>query len=1300
MIKFIQSKFGGTDKAQAHGTSRPTTHRRTPPTGAATVGVLNINGAGRKSRQLSRYLNNKIKKATRRNAVHFLILTETKQTAMSQKIRVENYEPFASMDARSGESPHPPMGGVTILVHKTYASRTDIIHVPHKNGNAIWLKVHTDEGCHVIAGIYNRPWQTSHQTTEHAQNMSDLERNLAWVTQKHKPVSAIVGGDFNSRMGDVTQDKTTNQYTPRFKEMLNTTGTTLLLAPRAPSPQTHSNWTLLHYDVRSSRTASSIVDYILASAIGAVAENADGSHVQVHQDVHLGSDHRLITCTWHLDLGKSVIDWAEAARNHIDWDTDTITAFSTAVNEHPTLHKAKTRLAELTRKDGQNKPLTAANRDEINKLARALVNMVTQAANEVRTSQQAKRTKDRNASGKELQLEKRRAHLANQIGDLAADDPRIRELFSNLHDTNAELQELHTLRDDKLHTKWWDQVLGALDSDSEQSPDKFWKLIKRLKRTYKTNIFPSAMQNDDSKKWATDMDSIMELIVDHYTSVAAATDKDGTTSQERIPLDIRTQVKDHQTKETKTALSKSQEPCPRNQNVYNDQETQTHMSSDLTREEVADATESRKAGKAAGPMDDTYDMWKHGGAALIDTLHALFQAVWASGSIPSCMNSSSMSLLHKKGNTSLVKNYRPITLMSCLLKIYEKVLEVRLTAHLRKTGVLSHLQNACKPNKGAIDAMEKIKNMQADNPKYMMVSVDLSKAFDRVPRYLLFNKLAATGVDGRLHRAIRATYEEQQVHISIGNSKSKNFQLSAGVKQGSVLSPSLFVIYVNDLLRELDATKYGPILDGTPTPAQMYVDDLVLMATTKAHMLKLFRIVQNFCAFNKCVINTDKTTIIHNNMMTSVRLLMHTLQIPTSALQDSLKYLGVITSAKTGPAGWLPHIEERIKKAKSAYFSLASGGLRSGGASTVPALKMYDSMITPVLMYSGELWETDTASELVLDRCQARILKLMLGLDRKTPTPWVLWETATLPAATKSDLMKVKRWRSTLTEMHQTWKQSHPEPTNHKKRKKLKQHKLHSPSPTPPAIPGSVTRRSKEIARILTKWKVPAHEAAEYLVYEPGTPPVMKTAWYAWATNLAESFHAEQFRLWTESEPQCKTTRAHFLIIKPTRPRIGLLTECSPTDQGRQAVTDTVRLRSHTLEFEADWSKRLSVKEATGVISGEKTLIQCPICRANFLHLQTSTANDTVAHMISTCPGLAEPREVLLTAVAADPTWTNNRHRRFTKEHLHPDRQVALLLRAQSTTHARALSTFMKTSKTIRENAVQTLDSRDLNDKG
>jgi hypothetical protein len=1172
---------------------------------AATIALLNINSEALKGRSINRLLKQQLK-AFNKKQIKFLILSETKSTARSKRQKTSNYELFTTNDRRSGVHPHPPMGGVSILVHKQYAERTDKIQVPFKNDNIIWLVVRTEKGSHILAGMYNRPWQKEHTTEEHEANMLCIEKNIKWIKEKFDPLSILMGGDFNTRLGEQTQDKTTNSYKPRFEQMIEETKLEVLLPARS---NPHQNWTLLHLDTRTNRTASSIIDLFLGSPAPMFEPYPDGALSKTHPEISLGSDHRMVTCEWNIDLGDALVEWTQAVRDTIFWDETAIRAFQTAIGQDRSITEIITKLnvmrKTLNQPNHHRIPKNAIT--EMNKLARQLVRQTTKASENLKAAQKVRRERDHDLSGKEKSLEHKRAAIAKSISELPADDPEIVNRFEELKTVNGDIHALHTQADHKLHNKWWDQVINSLADDTEHGPDEFWRLVKRLKRSHQTSIFPSAMKHETTDTWATDMNSIMELIVEHYKAVATSTDPDGRASSSSRTRTQSTQASNHDIQEKKEAESLDATPCPRSLDPGD------LKSSDLNIEEVKTATSSRKPGRRAGPMGDSYEMWKYGGDTLLEAMHALFSTMWALGSVPKCMKESTMTLIYKKGERNLVKNYRPITLMSCLLKIYEKVLETRLSSHVHTNNIISRLQNAGKRHKGAIDAMEKIKNMQEQEDRYMLLSIDLSKAFDRVPLHILFNKLSENKITGRLNRAIRSTYTTQSLRIEIGDKKSNEFSLDAGVKQGSVLSPTLFILFVNDLLRELESKKSGPLVDGIPTPAQMFVDDLILMATSQKDMTDLWAIVTRFCLRNGCVVNTSKTQILQCNMKTSAFALTQSLRLPPSTIQDKLKYLGIEISAMKGPKGWSAHVDSRMTKMQSAYFSLTANGLHWGNNSITPSLKLYAEVLTPILMYGGELWELDERTSQLLDRKQAKLLKLILGLHRMTPTPWVLWETATLPASIQADLLKVKRWRKTMVDHHNNWKNTRK---TAKKRRRNGLPALHAHQHQGQRLP--LTQQGRKIKTILQSWGLANKSIREIVQPRPETEPTGETDWKTWATSNAEQQHTEQFRTWAESE-ECLSRDLTPLAVKADRPLSHLLDGSLPIGSQNQ-VTNVLRLRAYTIGIGADWSRRSQSDHPC-----------CPLC-------SSQNKQDSIPHMLTECRGLAKERTELILAM--HKTWS------------------------------------------------------------
>ena len=87
--------------------------------------------------------------------------------------------------------------------------------------------------------------------------------------------------------------------------------------------------------------------------------------------------------------------------------------------------------------------------------------------------------------------------------------------------------------------------------------------------------------------------------------------------------------------------------------------------------------------------------------------------------------------------------------------------------------------------------------------------MDLKKAFDTVPRNLLFAKLEALGLEGKILNVIKDLYTSNSARIRIGNNMTESFKIEAGVLQGSKLGPILFITYINDLLQQLEDSKLG-----------------------------------------------------------------------------------------------------------------------------------------------------------------------------------------------------------------------------------------------------------------------------------------------------------------------------------------------------------------------------------------------------------------------------------------------------------------------------------------------------------
>ena len=188
----------------------------------------------------------------------------------------------------------------------------------------------------------------------------------------------------------------------------------------------------------------------------------------------------------------------------------------------------------------------------------------------------------------------------------------------------------------------------------------------------------------------------------------------------------------------------------------------------------------------------------------------IFNGVIREGKIPSDWKKSWLVNVYKgKGDDLECGSYKGIKLLDQVMKIFERVLEKKIRARV----TLNEMQFGFMPGRGTTDAIFIVRQMQkkylAKKKELWMAFVDLEKAFDRVPREVVWWALRVVGVDEWIVKVIQAMYDEVTTAVRLRDGDSKEFGVKVRVHQGSVLSPLLFTIVLEALSKEFRCGLHG-----------------------------------------------------------------------------------------------------------------------------------------------------------------------------------------------------------------------------------------------------------------------------------------------------------------------------------------------------------------------------------------------------------------------------------------------------------------------------------------------------------
>lgn len=395
-----------------------------------------------------------------------------------------------------------------------------------------------------------------------------------------------------------------------------------------------------------------------------------------------------------------------------------------------------------------------------------------------------------------------------------------------------------------------------------------------------------------------------------------------------------------------------------------------------TIEEIKSAIKSLKNNKAAGPDDITAEVLKADVNLFAEILHPLIYKIWTKETFPDDWKNGFITILAKKGDLTLCDSYRGIMLLSIPGKVLSRVILNRMKNTVDK--LLRNNQAGFRSNKSCTDQISTLRiileqSAELHSSTYINF-IDYSKAFDSIDRESLWKIMAHYGIPSKIINLIKKMYEDSGGQILFKGKLSKFFQILTGVRQGCLLSPFLFLLIIDWIMKNSVNGKTGIQWTITKKLEDLdFADDIALLSHTHAHMQEKTSKIAEKSAQVGLNINVAKTKIMKMNTKCD-----RVVKIGNEPIEevDKFTYLGSIV---TPSGGTEEDVNARINKARTAFSQLNkiwdSKILRQK-----TKIKIFNSNVKSILLYGSETWflnkKQENKLQVFINKCLKRIFKI------------------------------------------------------------------------------------------------------------------------------------------------------------------------------------------------------------------------------------------------------------------------------------------------------------------------------------
>ena len=418
-----------------------------------------------------------------------------------------------------------------------------------------------------------------------------------------------------------------------------------------------------------------------------------------------------------------------------------------------------------------------------------------------------------------------------------------------------------------------------------------------------------------------------------------------------------------------------------------------------------------KTAKAVGPDMIPNEVLKHVGLRRL--LLKFLNSCFLNNIIPTVWRKAVITPIPKSSTKDpcVPLNYRGISLLSCIYKLYSSLLNVRITKHCEENGYIVDEQNGFRSKRSCQDHIYVlsaiIRNRKVTGQSTFCAYIDFRKAFDWVNRDLLLYKLATSfDIHGRLFNTLSTIYASSNSQLRLNSYLTTSFNVTSGVRQGDTMSPILFSMFLNDLATGIKDLDCGVTINEHNLSILLYADDIVLIAPNEEKLQKMLDFVSKWCQKWRMAVNTDKTKVVHFRQRSHLKT-MFDFYLGSELLEkvSEYKYLGVLfdeyldfehnASLLADAAGRaLGAIRTKLKYLKECGFKSFNTLFQSG--------------VLSISDYSAGVWGTKKFNK--IEQVSYRGARYYLGVHRFASTNALLGDLGWVTARTRHKILILKLW--------------------------------------------------------------------------------------------------------------------------------------------------------------------------------------------------------------------------------------------------------------------------------------------------